>query len=1008
MASGIKYCRKCGKQLNKDAKFCRYCGYQFQMQQEKRPVANLCPKCGNENAANAKFCRYCGNKIGYDKESVPRDGETVSSVPTRRKVVVPPKAPAWKKAPTQQKASGRGFIKRGIALVLAVSVFVVTAFYYPGFLVKEKKPENYQTAQNEKPSQTSSSKADSGKSNKTDAEAAEVMSVFDDTSGVSIGWTEEEIASAPSAESAVSPAASDAQLGKVSVRLNSWNLPGEDSLIVRELPEKTDPSSGVTAKAYDFSLASGQAEFPTYVELYIPRESQDEIGICECYNAETGKWEDVDYDVSEDGNAYIIYTSHFSLYRRLKLTEAALAKIKSNKLSAADLENEDTYNWLVSFTEDKYYGSKYISQRDYMSKPVLFVGWRGLSPEGINKDALFEAIQKLAKYSETERKDGTQSTLFGEILGYIGLASDSGGFANIIPDTTAWKSAGAILYLVGVLNTAYQIYHEMEQGRGFWDYVWNHHMDNLALAVGAVGTVAAFSAAPTAAMTGVVCGLIGIGIYGMSKMYSEVTPRELSIPERLYRDYYASPLVGQRAFFFEWESTHSVGGEGVLPKSKVMDDDDYRKLKEIVNVTCDGLKGQYCEGGGNAFGSPDYSWATTIRTLFTMYEQKPEKLREALMELYENYAKAYWKTEKEFQRAFSVQDMQNRNWENSKYQQVSEEIQNQYVDNMVQDMMASHINLYRDLAREYIAKVEAPMVEVLEKEVLPLMNAPMTFILPESAASPDIPNLRESAIYTALKDIPENKEMIEDDPDASADFNAVNSPLRFAIENPQGAYHFVEEPYFIPAYRNIRYESNYKTCKEIHELVRGNSTWYYPYDDGFLPQFEEGSNVIFRCNFYHYLMMGAPTVLVLHDPSGKMRISDIALHFELPEPAEDGSYTITIGDEGVTLYGGFNGEYATHIDGKDVVVRIGVDGYRQLIDFVVMGDDDKMTSEHDSQTFKFDPKKGILKLLPGDNMFNTLAEEVTLKYVDKNTLSLVTGNGEYVLKRISMVDDDNE
>ena len=155
-------------------------------------------------------------------------------------------------------------------------------------------------------------------------------------------------------------------------------------------------------------------------------------------------------------------------------------------------------------------------------------------------------------------------------------------------------------------------------------------------------------------------------------------------------------------------------------------------------------------------------------------------------------------------------------------------------------------------------------------------------------------------------------------------------------------------------------------------------------------------------------MMGAPTVLVLHDTSGKMRISDIALHFELPEPAEDGSYTITIGDEGVTLYGGFNGEYATHIDGKDVVVRIGVDGYRQLIDFVVMGDDDKMTSEHDSQTFKFDPKKGILKLLPGDNMFNTLAEEVTLKYVDKNTLSLVTGNGEYVLKRISMVDDDNE
>ncbi len=60
MADGIKYCRQCGKQLNKDAKFCRYCGYRFEAAQEVKAAVNLCPQCGNENAAGAKFCRYCG------------------------------------------------------------------------------------------------------------------------------------------------------------------------------------------------------------------------------------------------------------------------------------------------------------------------------------------------------------------------------------------------------------------------------------------------------------------------------------------------------------------------------------------------------------------------------------------------------------------------------------------------------------------------------------------------------------------------------------------------------------------------------------------------------------------------------------------------------------------------------------------------------------------------------------------------------------------------------------
>ena len=60
MGEGIKYCRRCGKQLNIDAKFCRYCGYQFEAVQKVKAVINPCPQCGKDNARGAKFCRFCG------------------------------------------------------------------------------------------------------------------------------------------------------------------------------------------------------------------------------------------------------------------------------------------------------------------------------------------------------------------------------------------------------------------------------------------------------------------------------------------------------------------------------------------------------------------------------------------------------------------------------------------------------------------------------------------------------------------------------------------------------------------------------------------------------------------------------------------------------------------------------------------------------------------------------------------------------------------------------------
>ena len=77
MGEGIKYCRKCGKQLNKDAKFCRYCGYQFlEEENETTPKMKYCRNCGKEIPADAKFCRYCGTQSAAEQTKVRPAGQT--------------------------------------------------------------------------------------------------------------------------------------------------------------------------------------------------------------------------------------------------------------------------------------------------------------------------------------------------------------------------------------------------------------------------------------------------------------------------------------------------------------------------------------------------------------------------------------------------------------------------------------------------------------------------------------------------------------------------------------------------------------------------------------------------------------------------------------------------------------------------------------------------------------------------------------------------------------------
>ena len=97
--------------------------------------------------------------------------------------------------------------------------------------------------------------------------------------------------------------------------------------------------------------------------------------------------------------------------------------------------------------------------------------------------------------------------------------------------------------------------------------------------------------------------------------------------------------------------------------------------------------------------------------------------------------------------------------------------------------------------------------------------------------------------------------------------------------------------------------------------------------------------------------------------------------------------------------------------GKDTIVRIDADGYRQEIWIKVIQPDYSSSSvKIDSSDFKFDPKSKSLRLLPvdGSDSYSTvLDEEISFYYRDKDHLTMYSSStGEASLRRTGEDEDD--
>ncbi|MBQ3706621.1 MAG: zinc ribbon domain-containing protein [Clostridia bacterium] len=862
-----KYCNKCGAALRDDARFCESCGSKVP---EAAPPRRFCSSCGKELPADAAFCRFCGAQVQNSARRSSRNdtpaGQTAVNRPAQ--TAVPPyrePVPQTQPAKTKPKKKGRGL---SLFLSLAIVVeFCIAGFKYPGFLRKEGGwIENVIEG-------VSGGISGGGDS---DGEADDALPLY---------YTKKQIDNAPAQSLGVSQREPAADFGRVRVEIDAWNLDEEDdTLTMRELPELSEGEEGWAVKAYDFSLASGQHEFVTDVMISIPRTYTDVLSGCVWFNEVSGEWEDVYYEVSEDGASYRVFADHFSLFgeKTYRFSADALAFVELDGPSVGlndgvfvEVRKPDVnrMNWPVKVDYDRLWNL-------YQKKTEEDIRNLGNSIQAVMQHSDDIAASKAAY----DKLDNIQD-VFGDVsgaAGALGLPNDlAEGVLNMTEE--ADDLMGDFMDNLDILLTALKICEEAKRGNYTFGEVLKdlpkatmNHMDDIAN-IG-VSTLAGIYLAPWAAalvgttmwVTGKLSEMdLGNGKYTDPKLE---TIHQYFCTLRTTQMVYGDPITDKYTLEHYFDGQRNSKKKQTVPMQKPasMTEEDFKILKEIVqkNPLNRSLKGTYNTATGwySHMTAKDeeaeviYSkgWAEAFEAILTISaDDGPEYLKTVLDEFYWSYAYAFWGLDEEY----ILNPICSRFWSTAKegsYRTIKEvndgkEVKDKdkircttdFVNLLKQETKPILLGILEEMRRDSCTALKREM----EKKLLPLLNCELTFHVVDENL-PAGASFQNSMYCKDWTTINSNQYYVRNYADKGFDKKEFITPMRFDA---------AKEACFLPLL------PSYKVTEEAGLLVKNSVKNYYPYTTDFIPRPEKKGDVVYRCTYYHYLMMGAPTVMFFKD-----------------------------------------------------------------------------------------------------------------------------------------------
>lgn len=860
-------------------------------------MAKFCSNCGKPLRDGASFCTSCGTRL-----------RQASAPPVRQPQAPAQQQPVRQAQPAQRLAKKKISSRALISILLVVALLAeiaVAGFRYPGFFR-------------------------SGESKTAPAGGAEWNGTIPDPKDGVFTYTDAEIASAPTVSMKVSADGTVASASGFTVDFGPHNLTAADTFTVKTLPVHEDAAGGYRYQGYDLSLASGMDRFITEVQVRIPRDESDgDLVYFVSADPVTGQNAAEYFEISEDGKYYVLYTTHFSLHEKMVISDVGAALAEAIK--AGDVSNQMTRDALSAFfytklnsPDEVMLGTVWYNPQDLWAKmmgkyaylpaasSLLGAMAQQMESGGVQavdfSSTLFNGVKQIQEAVDLGNNANSAGAAGADFaLKKLSLEGVSPGLKDNVQKYANWNTAhglalarfSAITTAIGVLFLNDKIKQEAADGKFATgeQVVKEHWKDYLGVILSTIGTGAAYVGATAAAGTaaavaapyvGAACAIGALYLY-FTGLEDKSPYDELGTAERNYRDFFMLTKSGTvyRTFFYDYEDPNSPEFEAdygisqtsyaVIEKLETPTPKQNEQFKQLVNTEMEKLNGS---GGFHGFDprtgvTNDFKWACAY--LFSVLQDTPEKIGPAFTEFYQKYADAifYNLTDAEYL-SFCRTAMGQRGEDTASASlpwtsdAEKEAIRKEYTDRLVKEMFAetSELFLYFSVMAQHQAQLLVD--EQIRSEILPLLNTGVEITVEDKSL--DNPKDFSKSIYCS-----EPRRTAVDSPYTAPDGSVYEDNFKYQYDYPLsfwtksgGSYARVDAPVFLPS-ELVGGTVNSSTGKYQTLLLHTCSyDKFYPAQDNFVPDLIEGtSNVVFRCSYFNYLLMGAPTVLGFKDVSLK-------------------------------------------------------------------------------------------------------------------------------------------
>lgn len=327
---------------------------------------------------------------------------------------------------------------------------------------------------------------------------------------IKVTYSEEEYANAPTYAALVTqenPEVDFPELG-IHVNMKSWNLEFEqDSLIVKQLPDKVDETTGKILHSYDYSLVSKQHNFLTGVEFTAPVQGDpDAFTGFVTYNEATGRWEDVYCELSEDRRTFTAHLSHFS-------NGSALETIKTEGSAAIEkytINGNSIFVQLPTEMQPKY------DESEHYLYPVAVA-------EETDLEFFFNKQQKNKTFINRYLlgKDNVpEKDVLQIVSDWFGVAGTSG---DVVSNATLFENENGVLgkwssscFIIGYTALALDIANQLADNKDTLDVLDEKKEAIANTLLGFIGTLASCAATETVLFAavggGIAAGTLGTAV----------------------------------------------------------------------------------------------------------------------------------------------------------------------------------------------------------------------------------------------------------------------------------------------------------------------------------------------------------------------------------------------------------------------------------------------------------------------------------------------------------------